>query len=162
MKNHSRKFFTLPDGTKMPLLITLPAGDKCVLGSPGRCQIANAMRNAGYRDPQVMKDNEPFITAIFPGKGKNEYRVRLGVNAEHIDIAVNYDHNRASPEGTQTYLPIPSLGDIALVKKVKVQSRKPRRDKGMKKADADRIFNRIPGAHAGRRAHILKFAALAN
>lgn len=142
-----RIFVTLPDKSKAPLSYALPDAKECKVQDPRHCQHAEGLRMIGYRDPVVMPGDRAEIRAIF-----GDFRLVFPVDISTIVTAKNFDMGKASPEGTQFVLPRPNK--IVAIKRIGVR-RKKRRDAGMSKERADRLFNRKPGADAGRRARFL-------
>jgi len=140
----------LPDGSRLPLVYTLPAATACKAGTTRYCQHANGLRAAGFRDPQVMPNDEPIIKAAF-----GDFRLTFVCNAAHRHSIAGFDAGHADPEGTEYVLPKPV--QIVPIKRHNTVRRKKRRDAGMTKAEADRRFKRQPGEHAGRRYHTIKY-----
>jgi len=146
--------YTLPDGTEVPLWTIMPAKEKCEAGSVTCCQGAESERNMGAFDPKVFPNGEMKVTykirGLYDGK---EYKVIGTPMIDAFVVAGLFDDNRGLPEGTIFKLaPNPIIREV-----VKTGPRTtPRKDKGMTKAAADKLFGRTPGPRLARRSDQLK------
>lgn len=135
----------------MPLEYQLPAATVCKVGDPGHCQHAEGMRQAGFRDPQVLPGDKMLIRAVF-----GDYRIVFPVNGKDVLPSIGkFDAGKGEKEGKSYSLPRP-LVVKAIVRRGKNSKR--RKDAGMTKAEADRKFKRKNGKTAGRRSHTIKFS----
>lgn len=142
-----QRFFTLPDGTKMPLTYTLPDPKECKMRDSRHCLHAEGMRAAGFRDPRVMPDDLAEIRAIH-----GKYRVVFPAKLETVLSAKQFDVGEGKG-GKECFLPRPNKV-VAIVRNF--TPRKKRRDAGMSKDRADIVFKRKPGTkEVGRRARFL-------
>lgn len=144
------KTYRLPNGKRMPLVYTLPEATACKVGDPRHCQHAEGMRKVGYRDPSVLASDDLSITAVY-----GQFRLWFAPNLAMVRSISRFDKTSGERAGTVCQLPRPKK--CTKIVQRHNPNRKRRRDAGMAKAQADRVFRATRRKQSGRRAHTLKF-----